>query len=254
MAYADLILARSGLLAYWKCDETSGTDLIDSSGNSNTLALTGGYTLGVTGALALGTGITFNGSTGYASRSGSVLSNTPTSYTIEFWVKAAAQSAKTMVGFGNTGSTAKVDISTGSEGNPALAVYPANFRINDAGSANNSTNANSRIFFDQWTQYALTLNSTTMSFFANGVQTQSYNSGTPGTTTLNTTSIGALLGSSASRFFAGTIQHVSVSSAVISESDIKAAYYQAITDAASGGRRAHIERILAKEAGVAVPA
>jgi hypothetical protein len=44
MAYADIVLARSNLRAYWKLDETSGTTAADSK-NSHDGTYTGGYTL-----------------------------------------------------------------------------------------------------------------------------------------------------------------------------------------------------------------
>lgn len=55
-SYADLILSRSGLVAYWRLGEASGTSgtgsMIDASGNSRHMTPFGSPTFGVAGAIA----------------------------------------------------------------------------------------------------------------------------------------------------------------------------------------------------------
>jgi len=86
MAYRDVILATTGIVSYWKLDETSGTNLNDEQGTAD-LTLAGGYTLNQT-ALGDTTGksILFNGSTGKATRGSAVLS-AAASTSLEAWFK-----------------------------------------------------------------------------------------------------------------------------------------------------------------------
>lgn len=67
----------SGLLGYWRLGEASGVTAIDDAGNHLDGTLAGGYSLGVTGAVADGNkAVQFNGTTGYISRANTGL--TPT--------------------------------------------------------------------------------------------------------------------------------------------------------------------------------
>ena len=76
-SFAAVILATepANLQGYWKCDETSGTTLADSSGNSKDLTITGAintnYWLGETGEQ--GTCFRTDGVAGYASRNDAVI-------------------------------------------------------------------------------------------------------------------------------------------------------------------------------------
>ena len=76
-SFAAVILATepANLKGYWKCDETSGTTLADSSGNSKNLTITGAintnYWLGGTGEQ--GTCFRTDGVAGYASRNDAVI-------------------------------------------------------------------------------------------------------------------------------------------------------------------------------------
>src|SRR5215510_9772834 len=76
-SFAAVILATepANLKGYWKCDETSGTTLADSSGNSEDLTITGAintnYFLGETGEQ--GTCFRTDGVAGYASRNEAVI-------------------------------------------------------------------------------------------------------------------------------------------------------------------------------------
>src|SRR4029453_12451937 len=76
-SFAAVILATepANLKGYWKCDETSGTTLADSSGNSKNLTITGAintnYWLGETGEQ--GTCLRTDGKAGYASRNDAVI-------------------------------------------------------------------------------------------------------------------------------------------------------------------------------------
>lgn len=78
----------SNLTAWWKCDETSGTTLADSSGNAYPLTTVNSPTLG--GASiggSLGTNIAFNGTTQYASLASSLGGLPYYPLTVVGWVK-----------------------------------------------------------------------------------------------------------------------------------------------------------------------
>jgi hypothetical protein len=91
------VSSTTGLLADWSFSEGSGTAAANSSGNGNTLTLTGGVTwvptiiAGASKAAAgpttptLGTGLVLDGTDAYASAPGIALNNT--SFTVEFWAK-----------------------------------------------------------------------------------------------------------------------------------------------------------------------
>lgn len=92
MAYSDTILADSPV-AYWRLQETSGTNADDATANNNdgtftpnaAGAWTGG-TVGIAGGIA-GAGAKaalFNGTTGYVEF---VYATDPTEYTLEAWVQ-----------------------------------------------------------------------------------------------------------------------------------------------------------------------
>src|SRR5262249_16933711 len=76
-SFAGVILATepANLKGYWKCDETSGTTLADSSGNSKNLTITGAintnYWLGKTGEQAAS--FRTDGVAGYASRNDAII-------------------------------------------------------------------------------------------------------------------------------------------------------------------------------------
>ena len=76
-SFAAVILATepANLKGYWKCDETNGTTLADSSGNSKNLTITGAintnYWLGESGEQ--GTCFRTDGVAGYASRNDAVI-------------------------------------------------------------------------------------------------------------------------------------------------------------------------------------
>src|SRR5207302_6282189 len=78
-----------GPLGYWRLGETSGTTAADASGNGNTGAYSGGYSLGVPGAITADndTGAGFDGSTGQVSVPDTAALRLNGAFTIELWAK-----------------------------------------------------------------------------------------------------------------------------------------------------------------------
>lgn len=111
---ATQILA-DGPLAFWKCDEVSGTTLADSSGNSFALTLTGTYVLAAeilipklptTKFLHVGTG-----STSFASRAGTLGLSTPINrdWTIEAIVHVNTTGVNTFFSITASGETSQTN-------------------------------------------------------------------------------------------------------------------------------------------------
>jgi hypothetical protein len=86
-AYADAVLADSPI-GYWRLGESSGTTAADASGGGHPGTYNGGnVTLGVTGAVGGNTAITSNGSVTGPPVTIATYASTPTTLTIEGWVR-----------------------------------------------------------------------------------------------------------------------------------------------------------------------
>lgn len=96
------ILADSPM-GYWKCDETSGTTLADSSGNSYILTLTGTYTLAVEALVPAEPTAKFirfgTSSTSFASRAGTLGATPPLS--ADWSIEAVVRGGSSLLGGGN---------------------------------------------------------------------------------------------------------------------------------------------------------
>lgn len=87
-SYAQAVLALSPL-AYWRLNEQDGTTLFDQM-SAHPLTLTGGYTLGQAGALAVHQDDAIRFDSGTASSSGPVLPTAASAaFSILFWVRTA---------------------------------------------------------------------------------------------------------------------------------------------------------------------
>jgi hypothetical protein len=87
-AYAAEVLADSPI-AYWRMDETSGTTMVDSSGNGRDGTYSNTPTLGATSLLPAngGTAVGFNGSDEYATVAHNSALNGSGAFTFEAWLK-----------------------------------------------------------------------------------------------------------------------------------------------------------------------
>lgn len=86
--YSSTILGTSGLVHYYRMNETSGTTMVDASGASNGTYVPG-FPTSTTGALTTSgdndTAISFNGTSQYATFSRAISAD----FTIEFWFKTS---------------------------------------------------------------------------------------------------------------------------------------------------------------------
>src|SRR5215831_13666238 len=229
-SFAAVILATepANLKGYWKCDETNGTTLVDSSGNSKNLTLHGvagsAYSLAQSGEQ--GASIRFYGTmNSYADRSdspNSILGSSNlqnTNWTMFALVKGDAQSQKASVmGLGNSGTFAPfVDMDSG----PSLMKIRAQIRNNDF---SHTVNFEGGTAFDSiWHSVVFRRNGTNFDTFVDGVITGAF-SGTPTITNpIVATSLGKLI-KSGNQYpsLNGYIQHAAIWNRALSDSEIMA--------------------------------
>ena len=86
-SYAQRVLGDSPV-SYWRLDESSGTTAADQLG-LNPGTYSGGYTLGVPGAIAGDSAVAFNGSTGTVTVPNSSSLQTGDVFSLEAWIKPA---------------------------------------------------------------------------------------------------------------------------------------------------------------------
>ena len=164
----------ANLKGYWKCDETSGTTLADSSGNSKNLTLHGvagsAYSLAQSGEQ--GASIRFYGTTNsYADRSdspNSILGSSNlqnSNWTMFALVNGDAQSqSASVIGLGNSGAFAPlVDMDAG----PSLTTMRGLVRNNDF--SYTVKYEGSTAFDSTWHSVVFRRNGTNLDTFVDGV-------------------------------------------------------------------------------------
>ena len=218
----------ANLKGYWKCDETSGTTLADSSGNSKNLTLHGvagsAYSLAQSGEQ--GASIRFYGTTNsYADRSdspNSILGSSNlqnTNWTMFALVKGDAQSqTASVMGLGNSGAFAPlVDMDAG----PSLTTMRGLVRNNDFSFTVNFEGGTA--FDSTWHSVVFRRNGTNFNIFADGVIAGTF-SGTPTiTNAIVATSLGKLIKSGNQHpSLNGYIQHAAIWNTALSDSEIMA--------------------------------
>lgn len=107
----------TSLLGWWKCDETAGTTLADSSGHARTVNLNSSYSVGVAGIStnSVGTNKAVDFTSGYGSRAGDTTLRNLTNWTLGAWINLdtfAAGNSNAVVGMTRTGS-AKLNFAMG---------------------------------------------------------------------------------------------------------------------------------------------
>ena len=218
----------ANLQGYWKCDETSGTTLVDSSGNSKNLTLHGvagsDYSLAQSGEQ--GGSIGFYGTTNsYADRSDSPNSILGSSnlqninWTMFALVEGDAQAAgASVMGLGNSGTFGPfVDMDSG----PSLTTMRGLVRNNDFSF---TVNFEGGTAFDSiWHSVVFRRNGTNFDTFVDGVIAGTF-SGTPTiTNAIVATSLGKLIKfGNQHPSLNGYIQHAAIWNTALSDSEIMA--------------------------------
>jgi concanavalin A-like lectin/glucanase superfamily protein len=156
-AYSSLILGTSGLVSYWRLDETSGTTANDSFGSNNG-TYTGTFTLGQPGPLSgySNSATKFNGTNAYVNVPYAAALNTA-NWTAETWVQLASLPA---------GDYFLMSSRNGSAGWLLYASSTA-WNVESWTGPVNVTGGVATV--GAWTHVAATYDGTTLRLYANGV-------------------------------------------------------------------------------------
>ncbi|MGA2506302.1 MAG: LamG domain-containing protein [Chitinispirillaceae bacterium] len=203
--------ATPGPVAYWSFNETSGTTLIDSSGNGNTAYInTATRVAGVNG-----NALSFNGSNDYAYANNSASLNIINQITIECWVNTRTLSGHQTI-FRKTDA---YGLGIGSGGNIGFFIFDS------PGSWHGSWNLSSQALQTlQWYHIAGVWDGVTMKVYINGVQdptTYAYNG--PAASNTNAVYIGEN-SSGPQEFFNGSVDELKVYNIALSSDTILAHY------------------------------
>ena len=222
-SFAAVILATepANLKGYWKCDETSGTTLADSSGNSKNLTITGAintnYWLGETGEH--GTCFRTDGVAGYASRNDAVIPSLDnTNFTLFALFKGGTD-------FSSGGAVAISNTSTNNNranmgANRATSQALAQARGNST--VMNSAFTDGTVFDGSWHSVAFRRNGTAFNLFVDGTRVASTTATFATGSTCNRTSLMHMLTSGTTRYAKGSIQHAAIWNTALSDSEIVA--------------------------------
>lgn len=158
--YAQTVLATSGLVSYWKLDESGGTSAADSKG-SNTGTYTGGFTLSQPCLVPLKSAVAFNGSTGYVTVATASNLVATTGLSVECWYKpstlGAANSNLRLVT--KTDYELIVGTSTGANSVAWQCKISGSFQL---------LTPPAFVFAGEWAHLVGTFDGTTMSLYING--------------------------------------------------------------------------------------
>ncbi|GLY28684.1 LamG-like jellyroll fold domain-containing protein [Kineosporia sp. NBRC 101731] len=216
---------------YWRLGQSAGPVAADSSAQLDAGTFAGGVTHGQSGAVAGNPAVTFDRSTGYVSSE--VTRPSPSTFTVEAWVRTTTGSGGRIVGFGN--NRGGLDFS----GNPAVSSqYDKHLYMTD----------NGRITFGVYTGSFATLTSTAplnddgwhhvvgtqgangMRLYVDGElqgqNTTTTNQSYDGYWRVGGDNLNSWPSAPSSRFFAGRVDEVAVYPTALSAAAV-AAHYQA---------------------------
>jgi len=209
---------NTGLVSYWRLNESSGTSLADSAG-SNTLTSTG--TTVATGKYNFGR--SFNGSSDYADVS-SNLGVTNGDITIEAWVKPTNATLATdhPAIISHYDDTAKVD----------YRIFQYTTGIGVARHAPNvawNSTTETAVTAGQWYQVTLVYSGTTLSFYLNGAFQRSVTATSTGSGSYTTqTTIGRGT-ANVQTYFGGSVDEVKIYNTAKTADEILEEYLQSST-------------------------
>ena len=222
-SFAAVILATepANLQGYWKCDETSGTTLADSSGNSKNLTITGAinanYWLGETGEQ--GTCFRTDGVAGYASRNDAVIPSLDnTNFTLFALFKGGTDfNVQAALAISNS-STAndRAQIGEFSTTSQAFGRARGNSNVMTGGFSGGTA------FDGSWHSVAFRRNATAFELFVDGTSVASTTATLATGSTCNRTTLMHLLYSGTTGYAKGSIQHAAIWNTALSDSEIMA--------------------------------
>ena len=222
-SFAAVILATepANLKGYWKCDETSGTTLADSSGNSKNLTITGAintnYWLGETGEQ--GTCFRTDGVAGYASRNDAVIPSLDnTNFTLFALFKGGTDFGSGAALAISNSSTAndRAQIGEFSTTSQAFAQARGNSTVMTSGFSGGTA------FDGSWHSVAFRRNATAFELFVDGTSVASTTATLATGSTCNRTTLMHKLNLETTPYAKGSIQHAAIWNTALSDSEIMA--------------------------------
>ena len=147
MAYSDVVIGDNPR-AYWRLDETSGTNVNDLTSNNLDGTYIGSPTLGVAGANTGNTAVTFNGSSQYITVPDNNLLDITNDWAVEFWIK-----------FSTLPSGNQTIISKGSDSYSVIITGAREFRLTKQGTGTIITST-ATITDNDWHHVIITKNDT----------------------------------------------------------------------------------------------
>jgi RHS repeat-associated protein len=214
--------AASSPTGYWRLGESSGTSAADASGGGHPGTYTGTPTLGVSGALAGdgNTGVTFNGSTQYVA-GGDLSVEEGSTFTIEAWAKTTASTTGMMIaGEGNTAAMSNAFAGLQTD---ATSGSHVRFLVVDDSGTTSSITGSATINDGAWHHIVGVRNGSSFKVYIDG-KLDTSGTRTPGTVTLNTSSIGARKRNGVTGYFAGSVDEVALYTSVLTANQINAHY------------------------------
>jgi hypothetical protein len=210
----------ANLKGYWKCDETSGTTLADSSGNSKNLTITGAintnYWLGESGEQ--GTCFRTDGVAGYASRNDAVIPSLDnTNFTLFALFKGGTD-------FGSGGAVAiSNSSSTNNRANMGANATTSQASAQARGNSGVGSAFTGGTAFDgSWHSVVFRRNGTAFNLFVDGTSVASTTATLATGSTCNRTSLMHMLTSGTTAYAKGSIQHAAIWNRALSDSEIVA--------------------------------
>src|SRR5215510_10959420 len=222
-SFAAVILATepANLKGYWKCDETSGTTLADSSGNSEDLTITGAintnYWLGEAGEQ--GTCFRTDGVAGHAFRNDSViprLDNTNINLFALFKGGTDFGSASALAISNSSTDNDRAHIGEFATTSQAVAQARGHSGVMASGFSGGTA------FDGNWHSVAFRRNGTAFELFVDGTRVASTTATLATGSTCNRTSLMHLLFSGTTPYAKGSIQHAAIWNRALSDSEIMA--------------------------------
>ena len=211
----------ANLKGYWKCDETSGTTLADSSGNSKNLTITGAintnYWLGETGEQ--GTCFRTDGVAGYASRNDAVIPSLDnTNFTLFALFKGGTDfGSGAALAISNSSTTNdRAQIGQNKPTSQAIAQARGNSTVMASGFSGGTA------FDGSWHSVAFRRNATAFELFVDGTRVASTTATLATGSTCNRTTLMHILNSGTTAYAKGSIQHAAIWNRALSDSEIMA--------------------------------
>src|SRR3954447_11023610 len=216
--YPGSVMGTSGLAAYWRLGETSGTTACDATGvNSGTYQ--GGYSLGAPGGIGgdSNTAVSFDGNTGQVSVPDSSSLDTGDAFSIEAWVKRSSP------------SSGGWEVIVSKQSGSWLLIFDESDRlVLRRAKYSNVAYSVARVTDTNWHYVAATKNGGAVNLYIDGKASN----GTVTNSTMTDNSLPLVIGqSSGASFYEGTVDEVAVYRSVLTPSQI-AAHYSAASSAA----------------------